>query len=77
MGKIKFIYFHMKIGINVFLLLCVFFQTRKEGDNSSDRSGEITPSDSGRGGSEDDLNTSILLSHCRSIDFGRFTSTCK
>lgn len=54
------------------LLFCVFFQARKGGDNSSDRSGEITPSDSGRGGSEDDLNTSILLSHCSSIDFGRF-----
>lgn len=49
-----------------------FMQARKGGDNSSDRSGEITPSDSGRGGSEDDLNTSILLSHCSSIDFGRF-----
>ena len=45
---------------------------KREGDNSSDRSGDITPSDSGRGGSEDDLNTSILLSHCSSIDFGKY-----
>ncbi|XP_062580597.1 protocadherin-9-like [Saccostrea cucullata] len=42
---------------------------RKEKDSTSDRSGELTPSDSGRGGSEDDLNNSILLSHSSSIDF--------
>jgi hypothetical protein len=48
---------------------------RKEGDSTSDRSGEITPSDSGRGGSEDDLNNSILLSHSSSVDFGKTLKT--
>lgn len=48
---------------------------RKEGDSTSDHSGEITPSDSGRGGSEDDLNNSILLSHSSSVDFGKRTAS--
>lgn len=40
-----------------------------DGDDNSDLSAEVTTSDSGRGGSEDDLNTSTVLSY--SMDFGK------
>ena len=42
-----------------------------DGDNNSDLSAEVTTSDSGRGGSEDDLNTSTVISY--SVDFGKIT----
>jgi len=43
---------------------------QQEADNHSDLSGEATTSDSGRGGSEDDLNNSCVLSSF-SGDFGK------
>ncbi|OWF37310.1 protocadherin beta-3-like [Mizuhopecten yessoensis] len=42
--------------------------THQEADNHSDLSGEANTSDSGRGGSDDDLNTSCILSYSGDFD---------
>ncbi|XP_060067654.1 protocadherin gamma-A4-like [Ylistrum balloti] len=42
--------------------------THQEADNHSDLSGETNTSDSGRGGSEDDINTSCILSYSGDFD---------
>jgi hypothetical protein len=55
----------------LYVIHCTVILKKLDGDNNSDLSAEVTTSDSGRGGSEDDLNTSTVISY--SVDFGKIT----